>query len=108
MQIRFVRSGGFAGLTLSANIDPAELPPEDAQELLTTLQDSGILEEPPALESTPEPPTPAGYVDEMVYEVTIEVGDYEHTVNVTESEATPEMQELFSCLSHLARRSGRG
>ncbi len=112
MQIRFERSGGFAGLTLSTTIDPTELPPEEARDLLETLDDSGILAQPNeeegggGLEDAPDSaPAPLGYVDEMTYTVTIEVSGYEHTVCVTESEMTPEMTELFRCLTQLARRS---
>lgn len=116
MQIRFERSGGFAGLTLSTTIDPNELPPKEAKELLTSLDESGILTRPnegegelesaPGTDDTPEDaPAPMGYVDEMTYRLTVEVGDYEHTVCVTESEMTPEMVELFRCLTQMARRS---
>lgn len=112
MQIRFERSGGFAGLTLSTTIDPDELPPEEAKDLLETLDDSGILarpnEEDNGLEGAPDgPPAPSGYIDEMSYTITVEVAGYQHTVHVTESEMTPEMTELFRCLTQLARRTSR-
>ncbi len=112
MQIRFERSGGFAGLTLSTTIDPNELPPEEAQTLLETLDESGILarpnEEDGGLEGAPDSaPAPMGHVDEMTYTVTVIVSGYEHTVCVAESELTPEMTELFRCLTQLSRRSPR-
>lgn len=99
MRIYFERSGGFTGMHLATTIDTNRLPPEDAARLLEALEESGLLEmSAGALESGVEPG-----VDQIVYEVKLEVGSYEQTYCMSDETAPESAQPLFRQLTRLAR-----
>lgn len=100
MRIHFEKSGGFTGIRVTTTVDTTRMPPDEAARLLKELESSGLLEhEPEALESA-APPAP----DEITYELTLEVGSYEHRYCLSESDAPDSVQPLFRHLTVLARR----
>jgi hypothetical protein len=70
-RVRYVQTGGFAGLKLTADLDTSDLPPDEAT-ALDQLVDAALAEGPPP------PPDPRAR-DDQQYEVTID-RDGEHTV----------------------------
>ncbi|MEZ4518625.1 MAG: protealysin inhibitor emfourin [Chloroflexota bacterium] len=102
MRIHFEKSGGFTGIGVSTTVDTSELPPDQAARLLEELDASGILEQPPeTLESVPDVYEP----DVIIYELTLQVGGYEHTYCMTDESVPETAQPLFRQLTLMARRS---
>jgi len=66
MRIRFVQSGGFAGLLRECEIDTQRLPPAEARQVDDLVRTSGIPETGEYIEMTPEAR------DLQVYNLTIE------------------------------------
>src|SRR2546425_7633629 len=52
MQVHFERSGGFAGLRISHDVDSANLPPEEASELSKLIETAHFFELPAVLRAT--------------------------------------------------------
>ena len=101
MQINFERTGGFAGMRLSAAIDTATLPADQASALQGAIDAAHFFDLPAQI---PGPPNAA---DQFHYHVTIEAGSKKHTVDVDEGAASPALQALLQQLTLLAR-SARG
>ncbi len=101
MRIHFEKSGGFTGIHLATTVDTNELPPQEAARLLQELDQSGLLErDPSTLEGAP-----GSGPDSITYELTLEVGSYEHTYCMTDETAPDSLQPLFRQLTMLARRT---
>jgi hypothetical protein len=96
-RVTFTRSGGFAGTILSAVLDTATLPPEDAAELEARIAAAGFFELPSAIVSERDVP------DSFQYEVTVETGDRRHTVRTGDRWAPERLRELLSYLVDAAR-----
>jgi hypothetical protein len=97
LQIEFQRSGGFAGLTMAATVDTAELPPAEARELehlVESLEASGAGEAPAA-----------GKPDRFQYDLTIRRGGKSRSFRLAEQELTPDARELVKRLTERARQS---
>ena len=99
MQIRFQRSGGFAGRLLTADIDTEQLSGAEAERLAQLVQDCDFFALPERL-----PPPPAAAADYFEYEVTVEQARRKHTVRANEAAVPPRMEPLLSRLTQLARR----
>jgi hypothetical protein len=97
MRIRVLRTGGFAGIAMNADVETGQLEPSerDAVERLVEESDFFIL---PAVIEAP----PGGY-DRFQYEITIEREGQNHTL--TGGDAG--MSEALSELAHLVLRLGR-
>jgi hypothetical protein len=98
LRIEFQRSGGFAGLTMSTEVDTSELPPEDAEvfeRLVTSLEKSGVGDSPAA-----------GKPDRFQYELTVTRGKDSRRFRLGEQDLTPEARELVSLLVERARQRG--
>ena len=96
MKIRFVRSGGFAGLRLTLDLDTAELPASDAARLTELVEVArGTL--------TNAPHSRRG-ADQFEYELTIELHQWGHETLVLRDQDVPEpVRPLIDQLTALAR-----
>ncbi|MCC6615601.1 MAG: hypothetical protein IT320_19160 [Anaerolineae bacterium] len=98
MKIAFERSGGFAGLRLTATIETDDLPPDEAAELVQMVEDARFFDLPGKLRARP------GAADEYQYLVTIATDDQRHTVETTDTAAPETLRTLLNRLNALARR----
>jgi hypothetical protein len=97
MRIQFVRTGGFAGMRLVANIDCDRLPQEEVLQLEEALDSAHFFNLPTHLFKE------TARTERFQYEITVQDGDRQHTVQAAE-EALPEnMQPLVRQLERLAR-----
>jgi hypothetical protein len=100
-RIKYERTGGFTGMHIAADIEPNDLPEEQAQTLLDLLDDLDFPELPEHLTKDSSMP------DQFTYTITVESPEWKHTV-VTSDESAPEkMQELLQMLDRIARKKIR-
>jgi hypothetical protein len=97
MRIDFERTGGFAGMRLSATIDTVTLAPDQARGLQDLIEAARFFDLPARI------PTPPQVADQFNYRVTIEAESRQHTVEVGEASASPALQALLQQLTLLAR-----
>jgi hypothetical protein len=100
MQIQFVRSGGFAGLRLATTIDMDDLPEAEAHELLEALDSAHFF-------SLPEQFMDAGAPDRFQYEITVDDGDRQHTVQAGDASLPDHLEPLVRVLERYARTHRR-
>jgi Emfourin len=96
-RIRFERSGGFAGMTMTRDFKLDDLSEEQAQTLLELLDDLDFNELPEQMVGTEPMP------DQFTYTITVETRRGEHTVVTGDASAPEKMQELLQLLNRLAR-----
>lgn len=101
MRIEFVRTGGFAGMRMAATIDSESLPPEEARELLDELDSANFFTLPTLLSGE------GGGADRFEYEITIDDGSRQHTVQAGDASLPDHVQPLVRHLERLARTSRR-
>ena len=101
MRIAFERSGGIAGLRLSATIESDSLSRQEADELSKLVEDAGFFDLPADITG------PKAQPDQFVYDVTVETEARRHTVRVDDSTAPARLQPLLDWLSRAVRRSRR-
>lgn len=97
MRYQFVRSGGFAGLRLAATIDSDDLPEEDASMLAEELDSARFFLLPNRLDDQD-----IG-ADRFQYEIMVDDGSRQHTVEAGESSLPETLQPLVQHLERLAR-----
>jgi hypothetical protein len=97
MRIEFVRSGGFAGLFLTANIDLQTLPPDESATFEREINDTAFFELPEQIKSSFPMP------DRFEYQITVTSPQRTHTVTVSESLVTDALRLLVDHLTDLAR-----
>jgi len=98
MKIEFERTGGLMGLRIAAEIDTADLPPEDAEDIHNLLSEVDFFALPEELTST----MPG--MDYFQYRLTVTPEDGEaHTVRFTDTAAPLEMLPLVRQLTRMAR-----
>ncbi len=102
IRVRFTRSGGFAGIPVTASCESDSLTPEDEDELRRLIESAGFFQLPATVTSS------AAGADRFAYRLTIEVDGQEHTVEMEEAAVPPESRPLLEWLSGFARRSSRG
>jgi hypothetical protein len=96
VRVELERSGGFAGVTLRASLDTAELPAAEA-DAVRRLVDRADLD---ALAR--RPPAPTRMPDRFQYDLTVTRDDRRQHLSVGEAAVTPELRPL---LDHLMRRA---
>jgi len=99
-RIKFERTGGFAGMRIAADIEPDDLPDEQARSLLELLDDMDFNELPEHMASKPG-------ADQFTYSITVKTTKWEHTVVTGDMSAPEKMQELLEQLNQLARKQMR-
>jgi hypothetical protein len=97
MRIQFVRTGGFAGMRLAATIDSDQLPHEDAELLKEALDSADFFSLPAHLMAE------GGGADRFQYEITVEEGGCQHTVQAGDESLPEDLQPLVRQLERLAR-----
>ena len=100
-RVTFERTGGFAGMHNVVNINPDDLPEEQAQALSKLLDDldfDKLSEQPMNNTSLP---------DQFTYRITVETKDGEHSVVTGDASAPEEMQELLQMLNRIARQQAQ-
>ena len=102
MQIEFARTGGFAGLRLTASINTQELPPDQASTVEAMIRDSGFFELPDKL----LPPSPAP--DRFEYRVTVSTDKESHSIVASEMLVPGRLRPLLNYLTTLAMTAKRG
>ncbi|MBP1595135.1 MAG: hypothetical protein H6Q05_512 [Acidobacteria bacterium] len=98
MRVLFERTGGFAGIKLSASFDSESLPPRQARRLEKLLEDCRFFRLPVRLEEAAPSP------DRFLYKLTVESRNCVHTVHAGEGAVPAEMRPLLEWLTAAARR----
>lgn len=95
-RIKFERTGGFAGMRIARDLKLEDLPDEQADSIMSLLEDLDFSELPEQMleESMP---------DQFTYVITVETEEGEHTVVTGDASATEKMQKLLQLLDRLAR-----
>ena len=92
MRIVFERTGGFAGIKMTKEIDTATLPAEESNQLRQLVEATDFFHLPTTLTSkTPQP-------DRFRYRITIQESDQEHTVMVSEQALADTLRPLIDWL----------
>jgi len=97
-RIKYERMGGFTGMRLSADFQPADLPEEQVRPLMDLLDKMDFDELPHDLTTSSAQP------DQFTYTITVATGKGEHTVIVGDASAPEEMQELLRLLDRIAKK----
>jgi hypothetical protein len=96
-RIKFERTGGFAGMTITRDLKMDDLSEEQAHLLMELLDDLDFEELPEQMLPTESMP------DQFTYTITVETPRGEHTVVTGDVSAPEKMQELLQLLNRLAR-----
>jgi len=98
MIIRMERSGGFAGMTLRAEIDSEQLDERERLALQGLVKTADFFNLPAHIEG------PNVGADRFMYVISIEHGGISHTVDVSEGGMPEQLQPLVDRVTLLARR----
>jgi len=101
MRIQFERSGGFAGMRITATIDTDSLSPDDAKSLREMVDASDFFNLPSTIRS------PSSTADSFQYKVIIEDQGRKHMVEAGDQAVPPTLKPLLRRLEILARSSHR-
>ena len=93
MNIHFERSGGFAGLRLSHDVNSETLPPDQGAELNRLVESSDFFHLPKTVSAA----TPGG--DRFQYKLTVKSGPTEHTVALDEAAVPEKLRPLLNWLT---------
>ena len=99
MNIKFVRSGGFAGIRLAGSFDTQQLLPDQADTLDKLVRDAGFFSLPEQIK--PSSPGP----DRFQYQVTISSSGQNHSIMVEDSVIPDPLRPLLDYLTTLATAS---
>jgi hypothetical protein len=102
LRITFERTGGFAGITISANVNADDLTAGEADELRRLIKEADFFNLPSAI--APHEPHP----DRFQYEVTVQDDGRLHTVKVSEEVMPETLRPLIRWLSEKARQGRKG
>jgi hypothetical protein len=97
-RIRFERTGGFAGMQLSAELELDDLSEDQIKSLTGLLDDLDFPELPELFSSGP------AASDEFTYTITVESQTWKHTVVTGDNAPDEKMQELLLLLNRLLRK----
>jgi hypothetical protein len=95
LRIEYRRSGGFAGIELTADVDAAELPAEVAGIPARLLADPGL--------GAPAGLTPPGAADLFEYRLRLADGDRKHSFEWTDLTVPAAARPLLDALNRLAK-----
>lgn len=97
-KITFERSGGFAGITLSTELDPDDLPEKDAAQARKLIDDAKLFEQPKQIKSRSPMP------DRFEYKLTIREKGKRRTVVVGDQSTPANLKPLIDLLLEKARK----
>lgn len=95
-RIKFERTGGFAGMTITRDLKLEELPEDQSSSIVQLLDDMDFA-------GLPEQLLDDSGADQFTYTITVETKKWEHTVVTGEASAPEKLQELLQLLNRLAR-----
>jgi hypothetical protein len=98
MRIDFERTGGFAGVRLTATIDSDTLSPEEADNVREMVDAANFFNLPPKIAAREQG------VDRFQYRVTVESEGRRHSVDIQEAAIPPPVRPLLQWLSAAARK----
>ncbi|SRR5712691_13390199 len=98
MQMRIERSGGFAGLRLSHDLDSSQLSPEESKELNRLVESAGFFDLPADVRAA----SPGA--DRFQYKLSVKAGAREHTVTVDEAAVPETLRPLLNFATAKARK----
>jgi hypothetical protein len=99
--IHFERSGGLLGDNISTDLNLAEMPDDEAQNLQNLILDSDFFNLPQDMDSSSMP-------DEFHYVVTINAARAEHTVRVSDTKIPETLSPLVAELSRVHEIGKKG
>jgi len=103
MRIKFERSGGFAGLTLSKEIDVSKLKPADAKKVEGLIHSSQFFKLPKKPMTAAAAKRSVAQPDRFQYKLTIEDDDKKHTVIASDQNLPADLKPLVEFLSAAAK-----
>jgi hypothetical protein len=98
MNLHLERSGGFAGLRLSHDLDSSQLSPAEDHELSQLVDASGFFNLPADVRAT-NPGT-----DRFQYKLTVKAGPREHTVAIDDAAVPQALRPLLNFATAKARK----
>jgi hypothetical protein len=98
VQVSFGRSGGFAGVMMTATADTDTLAPTDAAHLRSLIEAADFFRLTPVMTGTTTRP------DRFQYEITVTDGDRHHSVTVSESNVPSTLRPLLDWMQDAARQ----
>ncbi len=104
MRIKFERSGGFAGMVISKEIDVNKLAPAEAKKLSGLIQSAEFFKLPKKTAATAMSKRSVAQPDRFQYKVTIEDDDKKHTVIASEQNLPPNLKPLVDWLNVESRK----
>ncbi len=102
MQIKYERSGGFAGMIVAAVINVEDLPEEQRESLFELLDEADFHELPARI----LPASPGA--DQFTYIIEVDGKKGHHSVMTTDSAMPEKLRPLVDLLGQLARSSRGG
>ena len=100
-QIKFERTGGFAGIRLAADIELDDLPQDQVRQILELLDDLDFDELPEQILGDHQ------IADGFTYSVTVITEESQHTVIASETSAPEKLGSMFEILTQIARQQAR-
>ncbi len=97
MDIQIIRTGGFTGVTLQADVETSQLEPGERDEVARLFNETAFFSLPEKIEALP-----GGY-DRFQYEITVHDAGHSHTVTLGDTG----MSEALHALANLVLRLGR-
>ncbi len=101
MRIHFERTGGFAGMRMTATVDTESLPAEEGGELQELVEAAGFFDLPAVITIG------APGADRFRYKLTVEAEGQRHTVEVGEAAAPEALRPLLQRLTAVTRSTRR-
>jgi len=99
LRIRVLRTGGFAGIALNADVDSEQLEPFERDGLKRLVEAAGFFELPAKIEAR------EGGADRFQYEITVEETARSHTVASGDAGMSEPLNNLVRQVLMLDRRS---
>ncbi len=101
MRIHFERTGGFAGMRMTATVNTESLSSEEARDLHEMVEAAGFFDLPAVITT----PTPGA--DRFHYKLTVEAEGRQHTVEMGEAAVPEALRPLLQRLTAMARSARR-
>ena len=98
LQVKWERTGGFAGMRIVETVDSDSLSQEEARRLRELVEAAGFFKLPKEIVD------PAGGADRFLYTLTVEMEGRRHTVRTGEAAAPPGLRSLIRWLTVVARK----
>jgi hypothetical protein len=103
MRLKLRKTGGIAGLKVSAEVDSEKLPEAQAKKMKELVDQADLFNQASAPRGKSSP-------DQFQYEISVEEGGKTHTFSTNESTASDDLLDLIDWMTEAARaqKSGNG